>query len=160
MEQKNGFTLLLIGLGFVTTYCQNATLSSGGEAYGSNGLISYSVGQTVFKAQNGSDGSVLQGVQQAFEISQILGLDEAIGINLLMSVYPNPATDVLTLQVEKYSLDQLSYSLFDLSGRLLEENKVQNNQTNIDLNGLSSSVYFLKVKSKNREIKNFKILKK
>lgn len=160
MEQKNGFTLLLIGLGFVTAYSQNATLSSGGEAYGSNGLISYSVGQTVFKAQNGSNGSVLQGVQQAFEISVILGLDEAIGINLLMSVYPNPAIDVLTLQVEQYSLDQLSYFLFDLSGRLLEEKKVQNNQTNIDLNGLPSSVYLLKIKSKNREIKNFKIVKK
>lgn len=160
MEQKNGFTLLLIGLGFVTAYSQNATLSSGGEAYGSNGLISYSVGQTVFKAQNGSNGSVLQGVQQAFEISVILGLDEAIGINLLMSLYPNPAIDVLTLQVEQYSLDQLSYFLFDLSGRLLEEKKVQNNQTNIDLNGLPSSVYLLKIKSKNREIKNFKIVKK
>ena len=160
MEHKNGVTLLLIGLGFATAYCQNSTVSSGGQANGSNGLINYSVGQTIFKAQNGTSGSVSQGVQQAFEISQVLGLDEATGINLLMSVYPNPATDVLILQIEQYSLEQLSYSLFDLSGRVLEERKVQSNQTNINVNGLPSSTYFLKVRSKNREIKNFKIIKK
>lgn len=160
MKHKKGGTLLLLGLAFATSYSQNATLSSGGEAYGSNGVVSYSIAQTVYTTQIGVNGSISQGVQQAFEISQVLGLEEAPGINLQMFVYPNPTPDILTLQVEQYSLDQLSYSFYDLNGRLLEENKIVNNQTNITVSGLPSSTYFLKVKNKNGEIKNFKIIKK
>jgi len=160
MKQKTGALLLLLSLGPTSVYCQNATTTIGGEAYGNNGVVSYSIGQTVYSSQIGTDGSVSQGVQQAFEISQVLSLEEASGINLLMSVYPNPTTNTLTLQVEKYSLEQLSYSFFDLNGRLLDEKKVLENQTIINVNGLPSSIYFLKVKSKNREIKNFKIIKK
>jgi hypothetical protein len=160
MKHKKGGTLLLLGLAFATSYSQSATLPVGGEAYGSNGEISYSVGQTVYTSQIGTNGSVSQGVQQAFEISEVLGLEEATGINLLLSVYPNPATDNLTLQVEHYSLDQLSYSFYDLNGRLLAENKIVSNQTTITVSGFPSSTYILKVESKNREIKNFKIIKR
>lgn len=160
MKHKTRALLLMLSLGPASVYCQNATATIGGEAYGNNGVVSYSIGQTVYTSQIGTNGSVSQGVQQAFEISQVLGLEEASGINLLMSVYPNPVADNLTLQVENYPLEQLTYSFYDSNGRILEEKAVLSIQTNINVNGLPSSIYFLKVKSKNREIKNFKIIKK
>jgi hypothetical protein len=160
MKHKMGAFLLLLSLGPASAYCQNATSTVGGEAYGNNGVASYSIGQTVYTSQIGTNGSVSQGVQQAFEISQVLGLEEASGINLLMSVYPNPATNNLTLQVENYPLEQLTYTFYDSNGRVLEEKAVVSIQTNINVNGIPSSIYFLKVNSKNKEIKIFKIIKK
>lgn len=160
MKNKKGSILLLLGLIYGTTYCQSTTLSSGGLAYGSNGSVSYSIGQIIHESQFGKDGKVSQGIQQPFEISQVLGNHPTPGINLLMSVFPNPATEILSLQVEEYFLEELSYSFFDSNGRILDEKKILNRQTSINLTGLPSSIYFLKVKIKNKEIKNFKIIKK
>ena len=43
-------------------------------------------------------------------------------INLEMNVYPNPTTDYLTLKVEESK--GLSYQLFDMQGKVIENKKV------------------------------------
>jgi hypothetical protein len=44
-------------------YSQNSTLSSGGQATGTGGSVSYSVGQIAYSSLSGTNGSLIQGVQ-------------------------------------------------------------------------------------------------
>ena len=91
--------VLLLGLGLTGLQAQNAVPATGGNASGSGGTVAYSVGQVVYTTNTATNGSVAQGVQQPFEISVVTGLEEAKGINLALSAYPNPTTDFLNLKV-------------------------------------------------------------
>jgi hypothetical protein len=54
----------------------------------------------------------------------------------------------------------LSYGLFDISGNLLENKKIEGNEITIPFGNRSPSVYFLKVTDKSKVVKTFKIIKK
>jgi len=152
--------VLLLGLGLTGLHAQTAVPATGGNASGSGGTVSYSVGQVAYTTNTGgSNGSVAQGVQQPFEISVITGLEEAKGISLSVSAYPNPTADFLNLKVENYDNTNLSYQLFDISGKLLESKKITGNQTSIVMSNLVPATYFVKVTESNKEVKTFKIIK-
>jgi hypothetical protein len=73
---------------------------------------------------------------------------------------PNPVIDNLTLKIENFKPGNLSYRLYDLNGKILENRKIQSNESVICMGNLVSSTYFLNILLDNREIKTFKIIKK
>ena len=155
--------ILFLCLGFTGLYAQEAIPAAGGNASGSGGSMSYSVGQDVYTTNTGSNGSVSQGVQQPYEIFVVTGLEESIGINLNISAYPNPTADFLTLKVDasaQLNFHTMSYQLFDLNSKLLENKKLTGNETGINMKNLVPATYMLKVTDKNKEVRTFKIIKK
>lgn len=151
--------VLLLGLGLSGLQAQESINTTGSNATGSGGSASYSVGQMVYTTNTGTSGSVAQGVQQPFEISVVVGIEEADGITLQCSVYPNPTTDFLMLKVENYDNTKLLYQLFDMQGKLLQTQKITDNQTSIVMSNLVPATYFVKVIEGNKEVKMFKIIK-
>jgi hypothetical protein len=162
--------VLLLGLGLTGLQAQESVNATGGNALGSGGTVAYSVGQLVYTTNTGTSGSVAQGVQQPFEISVVTGLEEAKGINLLVSAYPNPTTDYLTLSIDEFDISNLSYPLYDIQGKILETKKIEGNQASIVMSNLVPATYFVKVYAVgrndgtgviqgNKEIKTFKIIK-
>jgi hypothetical protein len=152
-------TLLLFITGLTGVYAQSVIPTTGGNASGSGGSVSYSVGQVIYSTNTGTSGSEVQGVQQPFEISVITGLEEGKSINMQCSAYPNPATYYVNLKVENFKTENLSYQLYDVSGKLLGNKKIDANETKIDMHDLVISTYFLKITQNNKEIKVFKIIK-
>ena len=151
--------LLFLGLGLTGLQAQTSVNATGGDALGSGGSASYSVGQVVYTTNTGTNGSVAQGVQQAFEISVVTGIEEAKGINLSVSAYPNPTTDYLTLEVKDVELLNLHFQMYDMNGKLLQNEKITGNQTSIVMSNLVPATYFVKVIQGNKEFKTFKIIK-
>jgi hypothetical protein len=151
--------ILLFFLGLTGLQAQESVNVTGGNASGGEGSVSYSVGQIVYTTNTGISGSVAQGVQQPFEISVVTGLEEAKGINLSVSAYPNPTTDYLTLSIAGFYISNLSYHLYDMNGRLLRNAKLTGNETQINMSNYVSSTYFVKVITGNQSIKTFKIIK-
>jgi len=137
---------------------QQGYTAAGGVASGSGGTAAYSVGQIVYTSNTGAGGSVAQGVQQPYEISIVLSLEDH-QISLNMKVYPNPTSDFLILNVGNFELSTLNFELFDVSGKLLESKKITSSTEIISMENLPSSTYFLKVTSNNEEVKTFKIIK-
>jgi len=150
--------VLLLGLGLTGLQAQETIPATGGNASGSGGTVSYSVGQVVYTTNTGTNGSVAQGVQQPFEISVVTGIEQT-AINLAISAYPNPTTDFLRLKVESEKLKDLSYQLYDLNGKLLQNKKIEGNETSIVMSNLVPATYFVKVTEGNKEVKTFKIIK-
>jgi hypothetical protein len=151
--------VLLLGLSLTGLHAQEAIPASGGNNSGSGGSVTYTVGQVLYITNIAADGSVAHGVQQPYEISVVSGLEEKRGIDLIFSAYPNPAVDFLILKVENYNNNKLSYELYDLSGKILENGKITGNKTSISFGNLNSEIYFLKLIENNKEIKVFKIIK-
>lgn len=152
-----GFLFVLV---IRSGYSQETTAASGGEASG-NGTVSYSIGQIFFSNYTGSNNfSVSQGVQQPFEISITLDIPEFEDIKLTMVVYPNPTTDYLFLNAQKFSEFNLKYTLSDGVGKILSSQRLTEKTTKIKMDHLRSAVYFLNVSDSNRNlVKTFKIIK-
>jgi hypothetical protein len=151
--------ILLLCIGLSGVHAQNAIPASGGNASGSGGTVHYTVGQIVYNKSTGTNGSVAQGVQQPYEISVVTGIEAAKDISLEVSVYPNPAQDYVILKIKNYEVENLKYQLYDINARLLQDNKIVGNETNIVMSNYQSATYFLKVTDNNKVIKTFKIIK-
>lgn len=150
---------LMVGLGFTSIKAQETIPSSGGNASGSGGSVSYTVGQVVYTTNTGTSGSVVQGIQQPYEISIVNGVDEATGINLFYSAYPNPTTDFLILKVEGVIQPDCIAYLLDSNGKLIKTSRVECTETSISMSNLVPAIYFLRVVEAGKDVKVFKIVK-
>lgn len=150
--------IFLIGICFTNLLAQQAVPASGGNATGSGGTASYSIGQVACINIVGSNGSINQGVQQPYEFLTV-GIDEIKNINLFATVYPNPAISTINLKIENQNLNNLSFRLYDIKGKLLLNQKINNSITAIPMENIPSAIYFLKVSNNNKEVKTFKIIK-
>lgn len=159
-NQQTFFILFITMISITSSYSQESIVIAGGNATGTGGSSSYSIGQVAYTTLPGSDGSISQGVQQPYEINT-LGNEEFTGINLLMTAYPNPTVDVLNLVVVNDELDNLSYNLYDMTGKIISKNsKITTSETSVSMHELNQGIYFLAVDKNNKTIKTFKIIKK
>lgn len=151
--------LLAFPFSLSTLTAQESINATGGNASGSGGLVSYSVGQVVYQAHTGTNGSVMPGVQQPFEIWVITGLEEATGISLSISVYPNPSKEHLALVVKDLNISNLFFQLYDMQEKLMQSKKIVDNQTTIDMSNLVPAIYFVTIIQGSKKVKTFKIIK-
>ncbi|MBN2820874.1 MAG: T9SS type A sorting domain-containing protein [Bacteroidales bacterium] len=150
--------IFLLGFAVMGIHAQETTSASGGDASGNGGSVSYSVGQVAYSTNTGINGSIAQGVQHAYEIFVTTGIEEK-GVSLSVSVYPNPTSNYLQLKVESEKLKDLSYQLFDMQGKLLQNKKFVGTETQIDMCNYVPSSYFVRIINQNQLIKEFKIIK-
>lgn len=151
--------VLFLVLGLTGLQAQESLNTTGGDASGSGGSVSYSVGQLVYMTNTETSGSAAQGVQQPYEISVVTAVEQAIGINLSITAYPNPAIDNLTLSIKEFEILNLGYRLYNIQGQLLKSEIITEKQTTIYVGDLSPAVYFLRVVQDRNEVKVFKINK-
>lgn len=137
---------------------QKTFSSSGFNSNGNLGIITYSVGQVAIDFSTGNNGSLIQGVQQPYEIFSTLGND-ILNINLNLIAYPNPTTDQLVLSIENFKGKKFYYQLFNMEGKSLLYNKCVDNKTHINLNEFPSNTYLLSIVENNTVIKTFRIIK-
>lgn len=153
-------TVLLFWVSFNSLYSQQNQLTSGGNAIGSGGSLSYSIGQLTFNSLTGTSGNLIQGNQQPYEISIISGVDDLIGLEYLISVYPNPSTTYLSLNIENFQNENLNYQLLNINGQLIDNQKIVTSKTSIEMNNLIPATYLLIIIRKETPVKTFKIIKR
>ena len=155
---KHHIFLIAFFVCFQISNAQQSVNSSGGDGTGTGGNFSFSVGQIDYVSATGSNGSVSQGVQQAFEII-VLGTDEIPEISLELSIYPNPTTDVLFIKNKNANLD-FNYQLFDITGKLITASSKMAQVNQIDMTTFERGTYILFIRANNSLSKSFKITKK
>lgn len=158
MRKIYGIILLFV-LSATMSFAQNAVTVSGGEANGNSGSVSYSIGQTFYSANVGSNGQVSEGVQQPYEIYDVTEVQTAISGAISLSAFPNPTSDFLTLRIDGDYIDGLSCAMFDISGKEIMQQRITSSQTSLDVQQLPPATYFVRVTKGKNEVKTFKIVK-
>lgn len=158
MKSKKSIVSFMAIVGLSSAYAQESVNASGGNATGSGGTISYSVGQVAYTSNSSNTGSVAQGVQHAYEIFT-LGVEET-ALNISLTAFPNPTMENLTLQISDFNNEKLSYQLYDMQGKQLIQGEVIANKTEINTSSLPTASYFIDiVNQENKIVKSFKIIK-
>lgn len=155
LNQLITFSFLLLTSVFTS---QETFSSSGFNSNGSSGIITYTVGQVAIDFNTGNNGSLIQGVQQPYEIFSTLGND-IFYINLNLIAYPNPTTDQLVLSIENFNGKKFYYQLFNMKGKSLLYDKCVDNKTYINFNRFPSNTFLLSIVENKTVIKTFRIIK-
>jgi hypothetical protein len=72
-----------------------------------------------------------------------------------IAIYPNPATDVLNMEIAKPNAD---YVILDITGRKVMEGKIESEKYRVDLGALNTGIYFLNVyTSEGRSTQKFSV---
>ncbi len=160
IKKSNPFVLLsFILLSKVNVNAQVNINSSGGDGTGSGGSFAFSIGQITYNTYTGSSGSVLQGVQQTYEIFTN-GINET-DLTISISTYPNPSSDNLTIEISDYNNEILNYQLFDFDGKLLTSGFVTSSNTKINMVAFAQATYFININNQmGKKVQSFKIIKK
>jgi hypothetical protein len=142
----------------LTLNAQEIVTSSGLNASGAGGTISYSVGQVSVAQNTGTEGSVLEGVQQPYIIDPTAGLNIS-NIDLKLATYPNPTSDQIILTAQDLDLENLSYQLFSSEGKVLISKVSIERTNNINLQLYPANTYLLNIYKDLTIIKSFRIIK-
>jgi len=137
---------------------QEVVATAGSTLSSSGGSISYTVGEGVANTLTKGDKTLTQGFQQAnISVSMVSELKD---LQFSISVFPNPAEDLLTLSVSKEDVAGLLYTLFDTYGKILSKKKLESNETAITVKQLVPGLYILKIQAGQNDLKTFKIIKR
>ncbi len=140
------------------TQAQESSNSSGGNATGNGGNVSYSIGQVLYTENSGNSGSINQGVQHTYEIYTV-SIDET-NLDISLTAFPNPTTENLTLQINDFKNKKLIYQLFDIQGKLIYNGQIIEKQTKINTANLPNASYFIHlVNQENKKVQSFQIIK-
>jgi hypothetical protein len=85
--------------------------------------------------------------------------NESSIINTKMAVYPNPASDVLNININNASFKNSNISIYNISGNEVMNTSMNGASTQLNIESLSSGVYFVKVKNENGFDRTVKFIK-
>jgi hypothetical protein len=80
------------------------------------------------------------------------GIADKEGSTYLFTLYPNPASEKITVRFDAGSQEPGVYEIMDLTGRLIQQGKFNDPVFSIDVSNLPSSLYLFRLRNKN-EIK-------
>lgn len=135
---------------------QNNTVSAGGDASGSNGSVSFTVGQIFYTSAEGENGSVNQGVQQAYDIGVITGVEN---VDIVANLFPNPTVGNVQLNISNFESNAFQMNLFDASGKLIFTQKIATSTSLFSLNECASGIYTLSILKDKKQVKSFRIVR-
>ncbi len=158
MKLQSFISIIFIAFTSSGIYAQVAVSSTGGNIAGTNGSVSYTIGQIAYSTQTGSTGSVAQGVQHPYEIYLLSGTQFS-EIQVSIVAYPNPTPNVLIIDIENQEINTMRYVLIDIQGREIAAAAITDTKSLLQLGNLPSASYILKILKQSNEIKTFKIIK-
>lgn len=145
-----------------TANCQDRLTTIGTEQIDSRDSSAYTIGQITYRDKTSEGASAIKDIQYTYKIYN-LNLNENRN-NFYAQLFADPTSSYLILQLANYKNDNLSYQLIDMHGEIVKESKIDeakiaNNKTQIDVILLPISSYILNVFEKNEKKESFKIIK-
>jgi len=144
--------LLCAGIIMAQSITPFVIASTGGFYTSSNFSLSSTLGEVIITTATGTNNILTQGFQQPSNMgTSIQQIDEG---ETSITVYPNPATDYLTVEISSDKYDRFDIELFDLLGQKLfvryeEDQYSTTNIYTINTSALAEGIYLLRLTSSN-----------
>ncbi len=154
---KLPFLFLLI-FGSVAVFAQEVVSTAGNHDVGSAVQVSWTVGEPVIETGLNGQYYLTQGMHQGDMV--VTAISEIATLGFEIKAYPNPVTSQLKLNVNTSKLEGLNYALYNETGQLLVTGRIESELTTIPMEQYSPSSFLLRVKSDEKDLKLFKIIKR
>jgi hypothetical protein len=159
-----GVAMLIGTLSFAQSLAPQAVNTAGVKFTQANGSLNFTVGELVVKNQTDANGNTLGSgfTNAATGSTTVLSVNTPDKDVLNVSVYPNPTTDLLTVDVAATTLSQLVVEITDLQGKTLSSSQYAGISNKIGINTAAYAVgtYLLLLKNESGKLLgNYKIIK-
>jgi len=148
--------LLFFNHAFAQIISRDVCVSSGGYYTGDHISFSWSIGECIVETASDASISLTQGFQQPDMI--ITAITDPLPGNTLISVYPNPTTDQIYIQILSPEDRNFQAELFNLQGHKLQSKSFNGSVTQFYIKHLPAGTYLIKISTSN-EHTLFKIQK-
>jgi len=152
---KRNILLTLLLVINLSINAQEVISVQGASYSNSSGSIDFTIGEVVTATLTNTNNILTQGFHQTN--LTVLAVDD-FDINFQARVFPNPAQDVLQLDIQNFS--GLNYKLYDIQGRQLYSAVVGNKNTLINTAQYANGMYLLVILNENNQkLKTYRIIK-
>ncbi len=157
-----GAAMLFGTLSYAQSIAPQSVNSCGTKMTQANGSLSFTVGELVVLSQTDSQGNTLGGGFTAGATLATVSIHEADAAVLDVKVFPNPTTELVNIQINYSSIDQVVVAITDLQGKEVYSGKYAGLSNVIGINTASyaTGMYVLTLaKTNNQVLGTYKIIK-
>ncbi len=130
-------------------------VSSQGDSYiNPSGILDFTIGEVVINTELGGSYILSQGFHQSNW--NFVGIENH-NPNYDAIVFPNPTSDILNISAIVF--DNVTYTLYDSRGKLVIQNNLLSDQTQIQVDQLAPGLYSLILSKKTQNLKTFLLIK-
>lgn len=154
--------LLMGTLSYAQSIAPQSVNSGGTKMSQSNGSLSFTVGELVVLNLSDSEGNTLGGGFTAGATLTTVSIHETDATLLDIKVFPNPTSDLVNIQINHSTIDQVVLTITDLQGKEVYNGKYAGISNVIGINTASyaTGTYVLSLKNlKNQVLGTYKIIK-
>lgn len=132
-------------------------ISTQGDSYTSGGnTIDFTIGEPIIETVSDGTNDLTQGFHQT--LLTIVSVED-FAVDFSVNIFPNPTAELVNLKIEKF--DGMTYRLFDVGGKKLQEAIIRQNATQITVTDYPKGTYLLTLtNNENNQLKTYKIIKK
>lgn len=169
IKQRKLKTKVLLGIVLLmgtTSYAQSIapqSVNSGGKTMSqSNGSLSFTVGELAVLSQTDNQGNTLGSGFTASASLTTMSVQETNAAILDVKVYPNPTTELVNIQINHSTIDQVVVTVTDLEGKEVYSGKYAGiaNVIGINTSSYATGTYVLSLKNLNNQVLGtYKIIK-
>ena len=169
IKQRKSITIVLLGIVLLMgsiSYSQSiapqSVNNSGSTMSQSNGSLSFTVGELTVQSQTDSQGNTLGSGFTAGASLTTRSVQETNAAILDVKVYPNPTTELVNIQINHSTVDQVIVTVADLEGKEVYSGKYAGiaNVIGINTSSYSTGAYLLMLKNtSNQVLGTYKIIK-
>lgn len=87
-------------------------------------------------------------------LSKILAIDQtttsigSLAAQSAVAIYPNPATDHISISIQTETMDQAEATIIDTKGNVMLQQALNQRQTEMNISTLNTGIYFVKITSR------------
>jgi predicted Fe-Mo cluster-binding NifX family protein len=129
--------------------------SAGNTATSGNTQLTWTIGEPIVNTATSTNNVLTQGFNQG--VLLITAIEDLN--NLDVTIQPNPTSDFAIINLDDKNLNNVQYTLTDINGKVIQQNKIENKQTSISFQELANATYFIQVITNNQKAKTFKVIK-
>jgi hypothetical protein len=151
--------MLLFMLCSLAGFSQQQVVSTAGSHDQSDSTtLSWTIGETVVKSFSNSNTLLTQGFHQGnLEVATFI--EPSNDWEVKAEAYPNPVQNRMTVKTKNPNEIPLHIELYNMKGQLLQQKAIHSTATPLNFSQIEPGEYILQLRSKDKMIQSFKIIK-
>lgn len=162
INKRNLFKLLIL---IILTFGSNTmslgqmgAVAAGGEIKSGDFVMSFSVGQPVYTNISQDNILISQGLQHP-KIRLFTKIHERETDEVSFTVYPNPASENLNIDLNENNMQELKLVILSLDGKILIKEIIQESKHAVAVKDLKPGTYILLISNGNQVLSSYQIIK-
>lgn len=136
---------------------QNNFVATGSSSTTTAGEVSVSIGQIAYVSDSSLSGSVSEGNQQTFDITD--GIIQIPADGYMVKAFPNPFPGNIYITIGGEKAATVEVELYNTNGSLLKHETFASADYCLKTENLAPGSYMILIRSKNFEIRRYKLIK-